>query len=741
MKKNYFQFTLDFFANVITSFINISLFFVHYFAIFQILKTLFYPWKKTITVNKTPGFSLERSLNEISFNLISITIGFIMRMILIVGYIFIQSIIVVLFLPTIILFSLISPLIYSFYFIGKDEKTFFQEKKALFIKDRVIKQDNTYKADQWFEFYFNNFIKKKKLFDLNNLLSIQPIAKDWHYGYTPNLNNFGEEINEKNINFYFLVDREKETAQIEKALSQSNDANVLIIGDIGVGKHAILYSLAKKIYTGKTNPNLTYKRMFKIDLEKIFSLTEDNDKKISLLKEILDEAKAAENIILFIDNFEKYVAYNESNLNITNLLESYTNSNKLQFIAMTNPYYYQKYIFPNEKINKTFEKIEVLEIDKEKAKEIILENTFDFEKKYPGIIFAYEAIIEIIEKSDNFITYIPFPEKAIEIVHNTAARFMDIEGKKIIITPEMVDEIITQKTHIPTTLETNFKQKLINLEEELNKNVLFQHEALEKISSTIKQSFILNEKRKKPIASFLFLGKTGIGKTETAKTLAEILFEKKENLIRLDMSFYQSKEDIEKIIGSNNTSEPGILTKLVREKPYGILLIDEIEKAQENILNIFLTILDEGYFIDGLGKKVDTKNLIIIATSNAGSNLGFNKNISEKQIIDLIVENKIFTPEFLNRFDSIIFFNPLTKNDCEQLTIKTIKKIAQEIYNTKKIKISVKKSYLEKLMEKSFDERFGARNMTRVIDFEIKKELTNKILENKISGDNIVELE
>ena len=194
------------------------------------------------------------------------------------------------------------------------------------------------------------------------------------------------------------------------------------------------------------------------------------------------------------------------------------------------------------------------------------------------------------------------------------------------VNPELVDKILTEKTHIPTRLTDQLKEKLVNLESLLSSRIVQQKEAIDQLSSAIRRSFLLIGKRKKPLASFLFLGPTGVGKTETAKTIAQLFFGSQEYLIRFDMSLYQTKEDIHNLIGSLDSGKPGLLTSAIREKPYGVLLLDEIEKADRNLINIFLTLTDEGYFVDGFGKRVDAKNLVVIATSNAGGQMLYSLN-------------------------------------------------------------------------------------------------------------------
>jgi ATP-dependent Clp protease ATP-binding subunit ClpA len=277
-------------------------------------------------------------------------------------------------------------------------------------------------------------------------------------------------------------------------------------------------------------------------------------------------------------------------------------------------------------------------------------------------------------------------------------------------------------------------------------NILFQDEALQGIATTLRKSFVIASTRKKPLASFLFLGSTGVGKTETAKILAQIFFKSESALIRFDMSLYQQTSDITTLIGDQSSGNPGLMTAAIRQKPYGILLLDEIEKADKNLLNIFLSLLDEGYFTDGAGKRVDCKNLIIIATSNAGSDylnqLIQNKDVNDlnKKMMTYVIDKKIFTPEFLNRFDGVITFNPLTKESVKAIGIKMLDLIKRQIFDSYKITVNVSPQTLDTMIEKHYDPTFGARNLQRLIQYEIEDTISKKILSNEVKEGGSINL-
>jgi len=740
MRKNFFDFYKISLKNFLEATVNLFLFLPYFFSVKTLIKTLFYPWKNLVTKKTGSGFSLDEWAGRLIFNGISQSIGCIMRLSILIFYCFLQTSFILLLPFAIVIEFCCIPLIYIESLFTKTEG---EKKKALhdqFLSTHLQKKENQEIVERWFETYYQKHIRKQVWWKLSTLFSIPPLARDWAVGFTPTIDNYAEDLTGSQYQSHreHIVDRQKEIAQIEQVLSQSEEANVVIVGDEGVGKHTIVDALAKKIYEGRTNTPLMYKRILKLNMEKILTQYTDQKQRENLLDDLFKEAIDAKNIIILIDNLEKFVAFEEGKVDLTNSFQKSAKYSAVQIIGITDPFAYQKYIVSNETITRLFTKVDVYEVSKEEAQEILLDTAYTYEQKHT-VHLPYETIQATIEKSNFFVTAIPFPEKAIHLL-DRACVYAKMHQQTIVL-PEYIDAILFETTHVPTIVTSQMKEKLMKLETLLYSQIIQQQEAIQKLSSAIRRSFLLIGTRKKPLASFLFLGPTGVGKTQTSKAVASIFFGSEEYLTRFDMSLYQSKEDIPKLIGSMDSRNPGLLSSAIREKPYGVLLLDEIEKSDQNLLNIFLTILDEGYFTDGFGKKVDCKNLVIIATSNAASEeIYMNSNMPDKKTVDYLVEHKLFSPEFLNRFDGIVIYKPLTQDSIIQIAQKMIHQIAQDVLHLHKITLNVSEEYLVDLVKKGYDPKFGARNMERLIRDQVEDRIAKMLLENKLKEGDIIRL-
>ncbi len=750
MKVSIFNFTAQKCREYFLAFGNLCRFLVYFYAVPHLFRTLFSPWKRVYVQKTGPGFSFNEFISRLSFNLISVTIGFILRLAIISIYLISQIIIIVLVLPAFFLFILLTvTVLYPVYLIRPTDQDVKQKMEQEFLKERLLKPENRSAVEMWFTRYYETYIHKTQWWLLHGLFDQPPLTQNWNTGYTVNLDKYATDLTRLLPHYRNLVGRKKEIDQIEQILAKSEESNVVLVGEDGVGKHTILEEMAKRMYLGKTSGYLAFKRMVEVHLDQLLSENIDTDRKKETVRQIFAEAVAAGNIVMVLNNFDQYVADAPGHIDLTSVIEPFVKTNRIQCIGVTTPFLYQKFVFPNTKIRDMFQKIDVFEISEDEAITIICDSAFDFEQKY-HVLIPYEVIQTIIERSDFYITNIPFPEKAIELLDEICVNQVTKQDSRNVIplTPEIVDEILSAKLHLPTSLTEDVRAKLTQLEPALASHIIDQPEAVAKTAASLQKSFVLIGKRTKPLATLLFLGPTGVGKTQTAKELAGFFFGSDKYLYRFDMSEFQSPDDIPKLIGSPDTGQPGELTEVIRNNPYGVLLLDEFEKADGKFINIFLTVLDEGYFTDGAGKQVDCKNLIIIATSNAGSELLYEQNSDtsttakpdDRTLIDYIIREKIYSPELLNRFDEIVMFRSLTLPSILKIARQQVNAISQNIQKLHHIRLDVSDTYLSDIIIKSYDIRFGARDLERILQDSIENHITKLLLAKSVKDGNTISL-
>ena len=739
-------------------------FFPYFFSFVPLLKTLFYPWKHIVTKKETRGFSFSEYFSRLFLNMMSSLIGASMRSSLIFFFILFEvGYIVSIPFVSIFFVCVILPIQLGLYLLKPTDEEIKEKEKGLFLASHCLKQENSIVVSEWFEELWKKKVEGKKWWDKKVLFSYPPLARDWAVGYTPTLDAYVDDLTSPSFQLSprHVVGRKNELAQMLEILSKSDEANVVLVGEEGVGKRTVVDALARLIYEGQTGEQLAYKRILKLNMEKILTTYTDTKQREQFFEELLNEAVQAERIILLIENVDRYCTSGEGRIDLTASIEKYARRSMIQFVGITTPFFYQRFIFSNEKMNRLFMRIEVKEISKNEALSTILHIIPQFETKY-NLFIPFETGRAVVEKSEFYITSIPFPEKAIDLLDQTATHVhtqaqKNSSPQKIIILPESVDVVLTEKTHIPTSLTEEMRTKLLSLEQLLGERVVFQTEAITQLSAAIRRSFILLGRRKKPLATFLFLGPTGVGKTETAKALASIFFGSEKYLTRFDMSLYQSKDDIKTLIGSLESGLPGLLSKAIREQPYAVFLLDELEKAHPDLINIFLTVIDEGYFTDGFGRRVDCKNLIIIATSNAGTDFIFKQQAVMNKIssviptevepqnntvtlIDYLIQNKIYSPEFLNRFDGVIAYNAISDEAILSIAKRMSKSVQNTILSLYNIKLIIKDETLLTVIQKHYNPRFGARNLEHIVTAEIEDKIATLLLEKKIGEGSVITL-
>ncbi|MBI2642141.1 MAG: ATP-dependent Clp protease ATP-binding subunit [Candidatus Wildermuthbacteria bacterium] len=597
----------------------------------------------------------------------------------------------------------------------------------------------------WFKFLKQKITEQGTWWSKNNLRRQGTLGRQWTSGFSPLLDKFSLDITQqvRKQGFFTLVGHEKEIRSLERTLAKDQNNNALLVGEPGVGRWAIVNELARRSLLGESLPELNYKRVVELDIPSLLSRVEDAGQREAFLDQIFIEVLNAGNIILVINEFHNFVDSSRQSpgkIDITGILTKYMARPDFPIIAITTFAGLHQYIERNPSLLTLMDKVEVGEISEEQALEVLEHAALLYEQKYKRFV-SFGALKAILAMSQKYIQAVPLPKKALDLLDEAMAYLSQTKEK--VLLPSHIAKIVEEKTQIPVgEIETTEKEVLLNLEEYIHKKIIDQEEAVEEVSGALRRARSEISQGKGPIGGFLFLGPTGVGKTETAKALASIYFGSEEKMIRLDMSEFQNTEDVERLLGNN--SQEGLLTTPIRENPFSLLLLDEVEKAHSNILNLFLQVLDEGHITDGLGRKVSFQHTIIIATSNAGSQLiiqAIKENADfaalKDKMRDYLFQQGIFRPELLNRFDAVVLFKPLTREHLvaiAQLMLTKLKKNLEE----KGIEFVITEPLKERLAELGYDPVFGARPMKRAIQDNVENIFAVALLKGEVKrGDRV----
>ena len=544
-----------------------------------------------------------------------------------------------------------------------------------------------------------------------------------------------------------LISRQEEIEHTIQILCRRRKNNPIHVGEAGVGKTAITEGLAQKIIA-KEVPELLYDyTIYSLDLGALLAGTKFRGDFEERIKRITDELQKKEKVILFIDEIHMLVGAgsgNSGNVDASNLLKPILAAGKIRCIGSTTHSEYAKTFEKDRALERRFQKI-IIEEPSVNDTILILQGLLPRYEEYHKVKYTEQAIKEAVNLSVKFLTERKLPDKAIDVI-DEAGSFAKLhkeefsqQDDKTIIDEFVIQKVIAKMAKVPEkTVSATEKDKLQNLEPELKSKIFAQDKAVETVCKAVKKARAGFRNPEKPIASFLFAGPTGVGKTELAKILAQNLDSK---LLRFDMSEYQEKHTVSRMIGSPpgyvGFEDGGLLTDSVRKNPNSVILFDEIEKAHSDIYNLLLQIMDYGFLTDNQGKKADFRNSIIIMTSNAGaseigkSQIGFGDNVQTDSVIDEQVA-KIFTPEFRNRLDAVIHFAHLEKSDILNVVKKELSLLQNQL-KEKNITLEYTDSCLDFLAEKGYSKEFGARNIARTVENYISANLVDEVLFGKLS--------
>ncbi len=613
-----------------------------------------------------------------------------------------------------------------------------------------------------------------------------------------------------------IVGRDREIGRIVQILSRRTKNNPCLIGEPGVGKTAIAEGLAQRIVWGLAPDTVSDKRVVVLDLSSMVAGSKYRGEFEERIKNVVREVAQNKNILLFIDELHTIIGAGgaEGSLDASNILKPSLSRGEIQLIGATTIEEYRKYIEKDAALERRFQPVMVDEPD-EKATMEILRGLRPYYEKHHGVTISDEAIEAAVKMSVRYINDRFLPDKALDLIDEAASKVqlsvfqapqaaLDAEervqklylekeqavkdgdfkkarelqkeqeesqkraekerqkynkknkGGDLVVDENAIADIVSDWTKIPVKrLAEGESKRLAKLERELHKRVIGQEEAVRAVAQAVKRGRVGLKDPGRPIGSFLFLGPTGVGKTELSKALAEAVFGSEQAIIRVDMSEYMEKHSVSKMIGSPpgyvGYDEGGQLSEKVRRNPYSVILFDEIEKAHPDVFNILLQVLDDGHITDAQGRKVDFKETIIIMTSNAGAQsiiepkkLGFISEEDEGQDYERMKSGvmdevkRIFKPEFINRIDEIIVFHALNKEHIRKIVTLLLKNLVRRCREQMSINLKVATSVKDYIAQEGYDAKFGARPLRRAIQTKIEDALANEILEKKISaGDEV----
>lgn len=539
----------------------------------------------------------------------------------------------------------------------------------------------------------------------------------------------------------FLIGHEKEYAQIIDVLARPGTANVLLVGEPGSGKDTILAHLASEIANDRVPAPLFDKRLVALKISTVISGAA-NQELSARLNKILDEIVSAGNVILYISDIDDLVKTSgEMFVSAADILLPAITNGTFSVIGATYPREFKQYIEPKTEFRDAFEIVRIEEISEADAVKILTYESILLEREY-GIIISFKAIKQAVSLAHKYFRSKLLPGSAGELLK--AALADAAEAKAELLSPDQVIKIAEQRVNIPIHKAGKEEaEQLLNLEQVIHERLIDQSEAVVAISRAMREYRSGLSRTGGPIASFLFVGPTGVGKTELAKILAQIQFGSEAAMVRFDMSEYQDKQSVSRFIGSPDGSQGGTLTDAITNKPFSLILLDEFEKANRDILNLFLQVFDDGRLTDSTGRTVDFKNTIIIATSNAHSDFIKEEIEKGRAIADISEELKkkltsFFPPELINRFSDVIVFKNLSKEDTEAIARLQLKKLAGRVAEAQGITIEFEEGLIKKIAEWGYDPVFGARPLRNVISEKLQSVLAEKILRNEIAkGDTL----
>lgn len=567
------------------------------------------------------------------------------------------------------------------------------------------------------------------------------VGRDWAYGYTPILRRLGRNVSQEIEQYGFFSDTSVHHKIVDQMVLMMNNGNgtVTLVGDTGVGKTTCVHAFAEQILADKKTPGrIRHNQVVELDAPTLIANAKNPGQLEELMLRIFNEAHKAKNIILFFDDAEVFFGYGSS-IDLSHVIQPALESSSLKIILAMSPAAWQRLGGTN-----AVGKMQPLHIPPadEQNTLAVLRDSISLAEYRNKVVFTYQALKEGYKLGSRYVTNLAMPGAALSILEQTAAT-----AEQQLITRDVVQASVEQSYGIKLQATGQAEsQQLLNLEEQLHKYVINQDRAVTVVADALRRSRSGVGNPNRPVGTFLFLGPTGVGKTELSKALARVYFGDESALIRVDMNQYVSADDVKRLIKPMIDSELGFLGE-VRQKPFSVILLDEIEKAHSAVVNTLLQMLDEGVMRDSDNKSVSFKDAIIIATSNAGADeirriidAGQNIDDAEPQFIETLISRGIFAPELVNRFDEVVIFKPLTPDELIEV-INIILKGINASLDAQKVQVHLTVEAKKWLVEKGYDSKLGARPMRRMAQRYVENTVAKRLLDHSLTSGGVIELD
>jgi ATP-dependent Clp protease ATP-binding subunit ClpC len=577
-----------------------------------------------------------------------------------------------------------------------------------------------------------------------NLLRFSGVGLSWASGYTPFIDRFAY-IPAGNAWDEVPIGRDNQIDQLITTLARSRQSNVLLVGQPGVGRLGVIREVDRRIRFGHAHPVLNDQRMVYVHLSELLGLADSGASQLAVISRALREMERSGNIVAVFDGLSSVLGQEgEARVNLTDVLLPFFSSRAIRVVAIVSGDEYHLRLINNPDLMELFEVVQVPSLSEEDTLRMLALVAWRIEAEN-GVYLPYRTLQAAVEGTSSILPHIPFPERAFDFLAE-AIVVAQSRGQHV-LEKEHIYELIAHKVGVPLgPLQEDERDRLLNLEELMHERIVNQETAVTAISRTMMRSRAGVRTLKRPIGTFLFLGPTGVGKTETSKTLAEVYFGAEEYMVRLDMSEYQGEDAVSRLIGS--PSQPtGRLTALVTDHPFCVLLLDEFEKASREVHQLFLQVFDEGHLTNIRGQQVSFKHTIIIATSNAGAEFirqavqsgPLPPNFS-KQLREHILQQAIFRPELLNRFDGVITFTPLTQEHLRQVATLMLRSLNKRLDARHGVRVAITPALIEYLISIGYNPEFGARPMARAIQDTVEYVMAERILRGLVHPGDEVQL-